>query len=110
MKLVHWFSLAALVVGVALLFAGLTTAGCVILAIAPVIELIHAAVTGKQTNKQQHSLIEGDSTHMPAHSGDDDQSVRHHDHMHAANIPLNGRQWPGANIHRSHSFRHEKAT
>lgn len=49
-KLVHWFSLAALVVGVALLFAGLTTAGCVILAIAPVIELIHAAVTGKQTN------------------------------------------------------------
>ncbi|MBV7544452.1 hypothetical protein [Acidovorax sp. sic0104] len=50
MKLVHWFSLAALVVGVALLFAGLTTAGCVILAIAPVIELIHAAVTGKQTN------------------------------------------------------------
>lgn len=49
-KFIHWFSLAALVVGVALLFVGLTTAGCVILAIAPVIEVIHAAVTGKQTN------------------------------------------------------------
>lgn len=50
MKLIHWFSLAALVIGVALLFMGLTTAGCVILAIASVIEVVHAAVTGKQTN------------------------------------------------------------
>ncbi|MES2911437.1 MAG: hypothetical protein V4718_08630 [Pseudomonadota bacterium] len=50
MKLIHWFSLASFIIGIGLLFMGFSTAGCVILAITPVVEVIYAAVTGKQTN------------------------------------------------------------
>lgn len=50
MKTIHWFSLAAVILGLVLLFAGLATAGAVVLAGTTVVELIHSAWTGKQTN------------------------------------------------------------
>jgi hypothetical protein len=54
MKSIHWFSLAALVLGLALLFLASSTAGGVVLGLAFAVELIYAALTGKQTNDGTH--------------------------------------------------------
>lgn len=50
MKFIHWFHLATLIAGLALLFFGWTAAGGAMLVLAPVIDLVHSALTGKQTN------------------------------------------------------------
>jgi len=49
-KLIHWLIVSLFIIAIALLVMGFSTAGWVILAISPVIALIHDAVTGKQTN------------------------------------------------------------
>ena len=54
MKAIHWFSLGMLILGVALLFMGLSTAGTVALVVPMVVELVHAAWTGKQANGGMH--------------------------------------------------------
>ena len=50
MKPIHWFSLAMFIVGLAMLFAGFSTAGAVTLVLATAVELLHSILTGKQTN------------------------------------------------------------
>ena len=53
-NVIHWFSLVTLIVGPGVLFAGMPTAGSVVLTGAVVIELVYSAVTGKKTNDGAH--------------------------------------------------------
>lgn len=50
MKSAHWFSLGTFLLGLILLFVGLTSEGRLLLGVAVVVELIYAMLMGKKTN------------------------------------------------------------